>query len=270
MKSIVTKKGKLPGKTVAIFAGIHGNETAGITILNNLISNLHVVRGTVHLVFGNPPAILKNIRYVESNLNRSFIKLNNSKTSEQKRATTLMKLLDSCDALLDLHAYRAGPNIAFPFTICEPRCHKIIAKFNVPFSISNISSFQAGSTNGYMELKKKIGIVLELGAIEKPEDYIALGLDCALSFLSYFNNIKKVPTPRQYSTEYLKVIGVYRKNSKDFKFKKTYQSFDSLKAKEVIAVDGGLTVFTQTRARILFPSATDSVGVESFWLLGLT
>jgi succinylglutamate desuccinylase len=267
MKSIITKKGKLPGKTVAIFAGIHGNERAGISIVEDLIMNLEVIRGTVHLVFGNPAAIKAQARFIESNLNRDFIKVISPKTYEQKRAVTLMKLLDTCDALLDLHAYRSSVKNAAPFAIAEPRCHKIISKFNVPFSIASISSFQGGSTNGYMEQQNKVGIVLELGAIEKPEKYKALGKDCVLTFLSHFGNINNVNAKIIIKPKYLKVTGVYRKNTKNFTFTKKYQSFDQVLAKEPIARDGGLIVSAVESGYILFPSDKDAVGLEAFWLL---
>ena len=45
-----------PGKKVAIFGGIHGNEKAGIKTIDYLKENLELKNGTVFLVYGNPEA----------------------------------------------------------------------------------------------------------------------------------------------------------------------------------------------------------------------
>ncbi len=267
MKSIIVKKGELPGKTVAVFAGIHGNEKAGILVVKKLVKDLQIVRGTVYFVFGNPKAILQNVRYTESNLNRDFIKLDSSKTYEQKRALSLMKILDSCDALLDLHAYSTRETKAIPFAICEPRCHKIINKLNIPYSVSNISRFQAGSTNGYMENQNKIGIVIELGSISRPLDFVDLGIEYALTFLEHFKVINKSAKLNHVNTQYLKVTSMYKKNSKNFKFTKQYNTFDKISKNEVIATDSSLLVSALKPGRIMFPNSNSPVGTDSFWLL---
>lgn len=268
MQSIITKKSKQAGKTVAIFAGIHGNETAGIMVVEELIKNFTPTQGTVHLVFGNPRAIAQNCRYTESNLNRDFIRTSKPKTYEQKRAQTLMNLLDSCDTLLDLHAYRTSKGTGIPFAICEPRCQAVVKKFGLPLSIAGISSFQAGSTNGYMEEQNKIGIVVELGALEKPQHFFTKGMECALAFLAHFGcAVDQAPLIKTDHTEYLKVAGVYRKNTTKFKFSRKYHSFDKVTKMETIATDSAVTISTTKPGRIMFPSANDPLGIEAFWLL---
>ena len=267
MKSIIIKKGVLPGKTVAVFAGIHGNEKAGISVVTNLAKDLQILQGTVYFVLGNPEAISKNIRYTESNLNRDFLKSSFKKTYEQNRATTLMKILDSCDALLDLHAYNTNVVDPIPFAICEPRCHQIIKKFNIPFSVANISKFQGGSTNGYMESQKKIGIVIELGSINRPQDFIDLGVECTLKFLDHFKIISKFKKSISMNTEYLNVVSMYKKNTNDFKFATEFATFDNVSKNEVIAVDAGISISALNSGRIMFPNDNSPVGTEAFWLL---
>lgn len=57
-------------------AGIHGNETAPIELLNTLVSELldgQLVPGTdALLILGSPPAMLTGNRFIEFNLNRLF------------------------------------------------------------------------------------------------------------------------------------------------------------------------------------------------------
>ncbi|MFL1484714.1 succinylglutamate desuccinylase [Marinobacter sp. LN3S78] len=57
-------------------AGVHGNETAPIELLNRLVDNITtgVLRPRIPLLFmlGNPPAMVAAQRFVEHNLNRLF------------------------------------------------------------------------------------------------------------------------------------------------------------------------------------------------------
>ncbi len=268
MKTIITKKGALPGKTLAVFAGVHGNETAGIEVVKKMIREIEPDRGTVHFVLANPLAIKNNVRYIESNLNRDFIAKQTASTYEQKRATVLMKLLDDCDTLLDLHAYRSDAKTVLPFAICEKRCSDVVEKFDLPISISGISSFQDGGTNGYMEKQNKVGIVVELGSIDRPEDFFDLGVRCVEVFLQHYQCLEGVvSTHSKNKTEYLKVVGVYRKNTSSFKFLKKYRSFDKITKNKAIASDGGVIVSAKYDGRIMFPSQNDAIGIEAFWLL---
>lgn len=63
-------------KTMLLSAGIHGNETAPIELLANIINDLFAQRFTlavrVLFVFGNPEAIRHGVRYLENDMNRMF------------------------------------------------------------------------------------------------------------------------------------------------------------------------------------------------------
>lgn len=59
-----------------VSAGIHGNETAPIEVLNNLVTGLMAGEWTLRqetlLILGNPPAMVAGTRFIEHNLNRLF------------------------------------------------------------------------------------------------------------------------------------------------------------------------------------------------------
>lgn len=70
-----------PGQSVndgrlIVSAGIHGNETAPIEVLNNLVNGLMAGQWTLRqetlLILGNPPAMVAGTRFIEHNLNRLF------------------------------------------------------------------------------------------------------------------------------------------------------------------------------------------------------
>jgi succinylglutamate desuccinylase len=61
-RTIIIKKAKKPGKTLAIFAGIHGNESVGVRAFDTLLPKLTIEAGTVYFVYGNPKAIKQGVQ----------------------------------------------------------------------------------------------------------------------------------------------------------------------------------------------------------------
>lgn len=82
-------------QSVVISAGIHGNETAPIEILNQLVTDL--LAGQLPLsvrllvLLGNPPAIRKGKRYLSNDINRMFggRYQHYTPSDETRRASTL-------------------------------------------------------------------------------------------------------------------------------------------------------------------------------------
>ncbi len=82
--------------SLALSAGVHGNETAPIELLDHLVSEL--LRGNINLklrlllILGNPPAMRNNQRFTHTNLNRLFNpERDNSGSKEDERANQLMQ-----------------------------------------------------------------------------------------------------------------------------------------------------------------------------------
>ncbi|MEM9646924.1 MAG: succinylglutamate desuccinylase/aspartoacylase family protein [Bacteroidota bacterium] len=66
--------GNNPGPTVVFFAGIHGNEPAGIFALKHVLNELRVrqppIYGQIYAIAGNLKALQSNVRFTEKDLNR--------------------------------------------------------------------------------------------------------------------------------------------------------------------------------------------------------
>ncbi len=81
-------------KHIVFSCGVHGNETAPIEICNQLIKE--IADGTLKLthavmfIFGNIPAIQKQTRFIEENLNRLFAPDISGDSLEVPRAKALM------------------------------------------------------------------------------------------------------------------------------------------------------------------------------------
>jgi len=101
------------GPALLVFGAIHGNEVCGThaseRIMRSLGSGkLTLERGSVTFVpIANPRAYLKGVRCVEENLNRIFRPQRRPVSYEAQLANALCPLVDSCDALLDVHTTTA-------------------------------------------------------------------------------------------------------------------------------------------------------------------
>jgi predicted deacylase len=70
-----------PGHPVVVlFVGLHGNETAGITAVENVMGSLSkeksALQGSLYAITGNMEALARGLRYVDTDLNRLWEKFN--------------------------------------------------------------------------------------------------------------------------------------------------------------------------------------------------
>ena len=258
-KSIIKKAGKLPGKTVAVFAGVHGNEKVGILTLKKIIKEIKITSGTVYFVFANPPAIQKNKRMVKKNLNRLFSRDIKGNAPENKRANQLMDILDQCDALLDIHSYNSKSGDQF--AISEKRGYKVLRNMNFPIVGSGFSKLGSG-TDGYMEKQKKIGICIECGTTNKYKNFLKLAENSVYQFLTYFNCLDKKVEYSKIKQKYVRVKRMLYKKTPQFKFTKEYKDFELLPTNKPFAVDGEIKYVASKNECILFPRPDVKVGEE--------
>src|SRR3989338_5788285 len=100
----------LPGPTLVILGGVHGNERCGVDAVGNIVDETDVLEpatGKIILLFGNPDAIRANTRFVTHDLNRLFVSEAleaDCSCTEHRRARELRAILDEADILLDIHA----------------------------------------------------------------------------------------------------------------------------------------------------------------------
>lgn len=257
--SIIKKKGKLPGKTVAVFAGVHGNEKVGILTLQKIIKDIKVTAGTVYFVFANPPAIVKSKRIFNKNLNRLFNRDVNGNDPENRRANELMDLLDTCDALLDIHSYNS--KTGDQFAISEKRGFPVLRKMDFPIIGAGFSKLGHG-TDGYMEKQGKVGICIECGTTNRYKKFLKLAEDSVYQFLYYFGCIENKVEYSSREQSYIRVKRmVYKKTSK-FKFIKEFKDFEKLPTNRVFAFDGDVRLKASKNECILFPRPNVKVGEE--------
>ncbi len=265
MENQITKlAGKNLGPTLAIFAGVHGNETAGVLALDWARDNLQVNSGTVYLVVANAEAVAAGARQINKNLNRCFLAGNDGNAYEDSRVRELMQLLDGCDALLDLHASTSDQST--PFVICEPPSFTIAKLFGVPLISTGWDAIEPGATDGYMFRAGKIGICVECYGKAELDAGVALAKESILRFLAYFGVVDYSYQPPLREPKLFCAQAAIRKQTDDFSFARTFFDFEVLAPGELIATDGAQKYFAQPGQVLLFPDAKAKIGDEVFVL----
>ena len=171
-ENIKILKGKRKGPTSIIIGGIHGNETCGVNAVKKIFSTLKIDAGKVIIAFGNPKAIIKKLRFVESNLNRLFrpskqLSKKEKSSYEYSRMLFLKKYLKQSDFLLDIHASFTPKSRRF--IICENNANKIIKYLPFNLVVNGFDAVQPGGTDYHMNKIGKIGICVECGYKDDPK-----------------------------------------------------------------------------------------------------
>lgn len=264
---IVTKTGKKPGPTVAVFAGVHGNERVGIMALESLVPTIQITAGTVHFVIANPEAAQKNVRYIEKNLNRIFLEGGRDNSLEGLIAGELMELLKSCDALLDLHACNE-PDID-PFIICEETSLELAKTFDVQTISFNWKHFEEGSTDAFMDRQGKLAIGLECGSLSGPEAHVGFAKRSILHFLSYMGNLSNASAvPPMRPMRIVKIVGATPMPPEGIIFRQDYRTFQKMVKGEIFAESAGKEHIFPVDGVIVFPRPHAPVGAEAY-LVGM-
>ena len=263
---IVTKTGTKPGKTLAVFAGVHGNERVGVEVVEKLLSTIAVERGTVHFVFANTRAIQKNLRYIERNLNRCFSRDNVGTTYEDQVARVLMDLLDETDALLDVHASNTPD--ATPFVIYEDISEDCVRK--LPFSLVSTGwvDVEPGATDEYMYRQGKPGICIECGYINASGDFHSIAEASILTFLAFYGAIDR-ELPADRSQKRVHVHTALIKEDDSFEYYRQYSDFEVLPKGTCYARDIKKEYCVSEDTVIIFATQKkvgDEVGILGRWV----
>ncbi len=101
---IASIRGALPGPTLIILGGIHGNEPAGVLAAERVWLRMQkrraVLRGEVVLLRGNTRALEQRVRYINADLNRQWT-AENVRTAELEQGTPeVSELLEQNELLI--------------------------------------------------------------------------------------------------------------------------------------------------------------------------
>lgn len=102
------------GPRFLILGAIHGSEMCGPHAIRHVIDDIQagrltVERGRVTFVpVANARAFAEGKRFIDRNLNRFLVPVDNPQLHEEKLGNILCPMLADCDYLLDIHSYTVG------------------------------------------------------------------------------------------------------------------------------------------------------------------
>lgn len=261
----------LPGPTVGVMGGVHGNETSGFNVVRDLMNwGLDIVCGKVILIVGNPRAIEKNVRFTEENLNRCFRSLTKeellipkqNRSYELNRAQDLIPYLNQMDSLLDLHEFDYSDTD--PFIICERNALETARLIGAPIISFGWSKSEPGGSDGYMFEKGKEGICYELGDLNKPSPNIERGHDVVKRFLSAHGLLNTSFDPLYDSPIYVQTDYAHKRTGNSFVLGRKFKTFERLKMGELIATEDDSKIFANENDVIIFPKPDPVINTEAF------
>ena len=256
-------KGKKPGKTIVILAGVHGDETCGVRAFDFLIPRIKIDAGKVFFIYANLKAIKQNKRFVEKNLNRCFFKeqLQEIKNSlEGKTAREIMPYLDQADVMLDIHASFTDGSI--PFVICDELNIQEAHIFEAEKIVCNIDPFEPGSTDYYMNLQKKAAFCFECGYLGDFKTN-EIAQKAIFDFLIYYNCIPGSNSSQKKSS-IIKIVGLYKNKYGPFILSRYFKDFEMIKTKTLIGFDGEKKIYGEKGNIVLFARDRETLNDECF------
>jgi predicted deacylase len=101
--------------TLAIVGAIHGDEPCGAQAIEALLAEAPPVEQPVKCIIANPRALAKNIRYIDTDLNRTFPGDPTADAHEQRVAVALLAELQGC-TVFSMHSTQSYDR---PFAIVD-------------------------------------------------------------------------------------------------------------------------------------------------------
>lgn len=254
------------GRESALFVmgATHGNELAGLASVVEFLKSLCF--SSVHLqvpvivALGNYEAVRKNQRFLEKDLNRSFLN-DDYESLEGKRARELEKPLSKTMWLLDFHQTLKKSEEAFfifPYTKAgyefargiHPQT-RIVTHWGDGFSVDG------SCTDEFLNRNGGAGLSYELGQNGFDPYQIALGAQAALSALDYVTSklrnetryVEKSPQGQIFTWE---TVVPFPPEGRPI-LTDGFYNFQMIQKGEVIGDMDGKPIHAKASGRIIFP-----------------
>lgn len=292
-KRIIAKiKGNTAGPNIVFFAGIHGNEGAGVQALKETLVKINPenVKGIIYGIAGNLKALNLKLRYIDSDLNRLWTVDNLNKISQKKILNTEEKELVELSNVLkeilqsnpepfyfiDLHTTSSK---TLPFiTINDSMINrKFSKKFPVPI-VLGIEEYLNGPVLSYINELGYVSLGFESGQHNDPE-----AITNAKAFINltlvYSGCIKKKNIPNfdiyfrllqsasRKISDIFEVIFLHKiKPNETFKMLNGFTSFQKITKGTKIAISNNTVIKSRFNAKIFMP-LYQKIGQEGFFII---
>ncbi len=252
----------VPGPSVSIFGGVHGNEPCGIhavcELLGLLVSGeLKLDCGSVLLCIANEQAVFHGVRATSLNMNRIFDDTRHVDTSYLFRRTEALKsLIEHSDIHLDLHSTSQPSS---PFIFLEHGHRLEVADVNIPFIVTlddaDMAKDFSGTTQSYARRRGAKAYTIENGQHEDPrsrEHALRISIDFLKREGLTPNGDRQHGSPRA-----LRQFLMHKKQSEAFHFRKPFRSFERLSRGDIIGTEEGRLLTAPEDCFIVLPTMPD-------------
>ena len=284
--------GKVPGPTIVFFAGIHGNEPAGVRALEDVFKELAEddIKGSIYGITGNTKALEANQRYLTEDLNRIWtkerIKTLQSKANLNAEEKEQKELLDILNDILKSNTgpfyfidFHTTSSKTLPFiTINDAIINRNFSKlFPVPI-VLGIEEYLNGpllsyiNELGYVSLGFESGQHEDQSAIVNSISFIyltlvyskAIAVEKVIGFPIHYNRLK---TEAQGIFDIFEVVYLHKiKIDDSFSMKAGFKSFQNINTHTILAVSNGEPIKSKYKAKLFMP-LYQSKGQEGFFLI---
>lgn len=287
-------KGSKSGPTVLFFAGVHGNEPAGVMALKQVFEDLskkeNTLRGTVYGLIGNLKALAIGKRYVDMDLNRLWTKNNIKMVSNKKVLLEEEKeLLELLDLLREIIKNEKGPfyfidyhttsSKTLPFiTINDSMINRKFARqFPVPI-VLGIEEFLDGPLLSYINQLGYVAVGFESGQHTDPAaitnsvafTYMTLAASGVIGkmdvedFGHYPHQLEKAATSVR---DIFEVVHLHKITGVDvFKMLPGFESFQKINKGTHLATNNFLPVYSGYEGRLFMPLYQNQ-GSDGFFII---
>lgn len=293
------------GPRLLVLGAVHGNEICGTRAIERLIAEidsgeLRIERGTLTLLpITNPLAYQRKQRQGDRNLNRNLRPNPDPQDFEDHIANALCPVLEAHEVLLDLHSFHTGGQ---PFVMLGPRDNagtlepfahaadeaRLAAHLGVSRVVEGwLDTYALGvarrrdrhpdanpllldaaygvGTTEYMRSRGGYGVTLECGQHDEA-NAPAVAYRAIRQTLALLGMVDAEPEPPQQAFEVLRLEDVIDLENPGDTFVREWQSFDPLKAGELIGHrHDGREVRAEQDGFIVFPNPRALPGNEWFY-----
>jgi succinylglutamate desuccinylase len=282
------------GPVVIFFAGVHGNETAGVFGLEEVLQKINPesINGTVYAISGNLKALGCNQRYLDEDLNRIWTKEQlqhlktkeklNSEEKEQLEVLQVLEVIINTNSgpfyFIDFHTTSSK---TLPFiTINDTLNNRDFAKlYPVPI-VLGIEEYLDGPLLSYINELGYVSLGFESGQHDDAEAvsncisfiYLTLVFTSAIDIQSiigyqiYYNQLQRNSRNLESIFE---VVHLHRiKKGENFKMIDGFESFQNIKKGTVIATNNNKSIVSTYNAKIFMP-LYQAKGEDGFFVIKL-
>jgi len=271
-------KGKKQGPTMVFFAGIHGNEPAGVEALKHVLPKLNPdeVCGNIYGVYGNTKALKLNKRFIDADLNRIWTSDRVTKLqkkadllAEEKEQKALYKflkeLLDTNKAPLYFIDFHTTSSKTLPFiTINDALINRKFSKcFPVPI-VLGIEEFLEGPLLSFLNKKGYVSLGFESGQHQDKEAiencisfiYLATYLSGAIQHSKAIlkNHFERLQSSAEFNNDIYEVIFKYHiKDNESFKMLPGFESFQPVEKGTLLANSNNQPIYASYSYELFMP-----------------